>query len=56
MKVKRLVNKASVRAIVDKNMSSDFFEALELKVEELIMNAVVRAEGNQRKTVMGRDL
>lgn len=38
------------------NVSSDFAEELNKKVEELIRAACKRAEGNNRKTVMGKDL
>ncbi len=38
------------------NVSGDFAETLNKKVIELIQAACARAEGNNRKTVMGKDL
>ncbi|RME53715.1 DUF1931 domain-containing protein [Candidatus Woesearchaeota archaeon] len=38
------------------NVSSDFADALDAKVKELIKAAVKRAEGNNRRTVMAKDL
>lgn len=38
------------------NVSSDFYDALDEKVEELILDAQERAEANGRKTVQPRDL
>ncbi|MFT4282984.1 MAG: DUF1931 domain-containing protein [Candidatus Woesearchaeota archaeon] len=38
------------------NISSDFAEALDKKVKQLIKEAAKRAEGNNRKTVMAKDL
>ena len=38
------------------NVSGDFAEALDAKVKELVKAAVARAEGNNRKTVMAKDL
>lgn len=38
------------------NVSSDFAEALDVKVKELVSAAVKRAEGNNRKTVMAKDI
>jgi len=38
------------------NVGSDFVEKLNAKVIELIQEATKRAEGNNRKTVMGKDL
>lgn len=38
------------------NVSGDFAEALSEKVEQLVKDACARAEGNNRKTVMAKDL
>ena len=38
------------------NVSGDFAETLSAKVEQLIKDACLRAEGNNRKTVMAKDL
>jgi len=52
-----LIVKAAVKeALDDKNVSSDFYDALDAEVEELIAEAGDRAEANDRKTVQPRDL
>jgi len=38
------------------NIAGDFAEALDQKVAALIKDAVKRAEGNGRRTVMAKDL
>jgi histone H3/H4 len=38
------------------NVSGDFAEALDVKVKALIQDAMKRAEGNNRKTVMAKDI
>ncbi|MBT4541182.1 DUF1931 domain-containing protein [Candidatus Woesearchaeota archaeon] len=38
------------------NVSGDFADALNKKVEHLIKEACTRAEANSRKTVMAKDL
>lgn len=38
------------------NVSSDFYEALNEKVREIIEKACKRAKLNSRNTVMGRDV
>ncbi len=38
------------------NVSSDFFEMLDKKVEQIIKESCRRAKENGRKTVMPRDL
>ncbi|MBT4824300.1 DUF1931 domain-containing protein [Candidatus Woesearchaeota archaeon] len=40
----------------DFNVSGDFADALNKKVEHLIKDACTRAEANARKTVMAKDL
>ena len=52
-----LIVKAAVKeALDDKNVASDFYEALDTKVEDLLDDAAGRAESNGRKTVQPRDL
>lgn len=51
-----LIKKTTVRESTDKNVSSDFYEVLDERVQELIDRASERADGNGRKTVKGRDL
>ena len=38
------------------NVASDFYEALDEQVAELLADAAQRAEANDRKTVQPRDL
>ena len=38
------------------NVGSDFYDALDERVKELIEDAVERADGNGRKTVKSRDV
>ena len=38
------------------NVSGDFAEALDKKLRQLVADACNRAEGNNRKTVMSKDL
>lgn len=52
-----LIVKSAVReAFEDKNVASDFYEALDEEVETLLEDAEDRAEANDRKTVQKRDL
>lgn len=52
-----LVVKAKLKEYTgDYNIAGDFADALHSKVENLIRDAVKRAEGNGRKTVMAKDL
>lgn len=52
-----LVVKSAVKdALDDKNVASDFYEALDEEVEELLEDAAQRADANGRKTVQPRDL
>ncbi len=52
-----VVVKAKIKELVGNyNVASDFAEALDAKVRELIAEAVKRAEANNRKTVMAKDL
>ena len=52
-----LIVKAAVKeALNDKNVASDFYDALDEEVQELLDDAATRAEDNDRKTVQPRDL
>jgi len=52
-----VIVKAKIKENVgDVNVASDFVEVLDAEVKALIRKAVKRAEGNNRKTVMGKDL
>jgi histone H3/H4 len=52
-----LIVKAAVKDELDSvNVSSDFYEALDEEVAELLDDAAERAESNDRKTVQPRDL
>lgn len=52
-----IIKKSGVREAVDGlNVGSDFYEALDTRVKELIDNAVDRAQDNGRRTVKARDI
>ncbi|MBW3015271.1 DUF1931 domain-containing protein [Candidatus Woesearchaeota archaeon] len=52
-----IVVKAKIKEVVGSyNVAGDLAEALDKKVVELLKNAVARAEANNRKTVMAKDL
>jgi histone H3/H4 len=52
-----LVVKAKIKEYTGEyNVAGDFADALHTKVEALIKDALKRAEGNGRKTVMAKDL
>lgn len=52
-----LIVKAAVKdAISDQNVASDFYDALNDEVQELLDDAAQRAQDNDRKTVQARDL
>lgn len=52
-----LIVKAAVKeALAEKNVSSDFYDALNGEVENILADASRRAEANDRKTVQPRDL
>jgi histone H3/H4 len=52
-----LIVKAAVKdALDDMNVSSDFYDALDEEVHELLEDAAERADQNDRKTVQPRDL
>lgn len=52
-----LIVKSSVKeAAGEMNVASDFYDALNDEVEQLLEDAAARAEGNNRKTVQPEDL
>ena len=52
-----LIVKAAVKEYLDeKNVASDFYDALDEEVKDLLEHAARRAEQNDRKTVQPRDL
>ena len=52
-----LIVKAAVKdALDDMNVASDFYDALDEEVRDLLDDAARRAEENDRKTVQPRDL
>lgn len=52
-----LIVKAAVKdALLEQNVSTDFYDALNEEVADLLEDAARRAEANDRKTVQPRDL
>ncbi|RBI60765.1 DUF1931 domain-containing protein [halophilic archaeon] len=52
-----LIVKAAVKDhLEEKNVASDFYDALDDEVETVLENAARRADENDRKTVLARDL
>ena len=52
-----LIVKAAVKETLDDmNVASDFYDALDDEVEELLEDAADRGQANDRKTVQPRDL
>lgn len=52
-----LIVKSTVKEVLDdKNVSADFYEALDDEVSELLDDAARRAEAHDRRTVQPRDL
>ena len=52
-----LIVKAAVKeALNDMNVASDFYDALDEEVDEILADAARRADANDRKTVQPRDL
>jgi len=52
-----IVVKSKIKELVGTyNVSGDFSEVLNIKVKQMVQDAVKRAEANNRKTVMGRDI
>ncbi|MFP4038386.1 MAG: DUF1931 domain-containing protein [Candidatus Nanohaloarchaea archaeon] len=52
-----VLKKSGVRdAVSDSNVGSDFYDALDERVKELIARAEERAQDNGRKTLKARDV
>ena len=51
-----IVQSAVKEQLADQNVSSDFYDALDGEVEELLADAARRAGDNDRRTVQPRDL
>ncbi|MBR9675454.1 DUF1931 domain-containing protein [Candidatus Woesearchaeota archaeon] len=52
-----IVIKAKIKEVTGGySVSSDFVDVLNEKVKKLIEEAIIRAEANGRRTVMGRDI
>ena len=51
-----IVKSAVKEALDDQNVSSDFYDALDEEVSDLLQDAAARADANGRKTVQPRDL
>lgn len=51
-----IVKSAVKEALADHNVSSDLYDALNDEVAELLEEAAMRADANDRKTVQPRDL
>ena len=52
-----VVVKAKIKDLAGNyNVAGDFAEALDAKVKALVADALKRAEGNGRRTVMAKDL
>jgi histone H3/H4 len=51
-----IVNAAVKEQLADQNVSSDFYDALDNEVADLLADAAQRAADNDRKTVQPRDL
>lgn len=52
-----LIVKSKIKELVGEiNVGGDFADALDAKVEQLVKDAVRRAEGNSRRTIMAKDL
>ena len=50
-----ILKKSGVKDHADANVGSDFYEALDEQVKELIDRAVERADANGRRTIKARD-
>lgn len=52
-----IVNRSAIKEITeDMSVATEYYDALETQVHELIAKSVKRAKANQRSTVMRRDL
>lgn len=55
--VANTIVKAAVKEeLSDMNVSSDFYDALDSEVQDMLADAAQRAQDNDRKTVQPRDL
>ncbi len=52
-----IIVKSKIKELASgQNIGGDFAEALDKKVKELVKEAAKRAEGNNRRTIMAKDL
>ena len=52
-----LVVRSKIKDVAkDMNVAGDFADALSVKVEQLIKDAIKRAQENKRRTIMAHDL
>jgi histone H3/H4 len=51
-----IVQSAVKEQLANQNVSSDFYDALDGEVDDLLADAARRADENDRKTVQPRDL
>jgi len=52
-----IIVKSKIKEIAGQyNVSADFPEVLNEKVKQMVRDAIKRAEANNRKTIMGRDI
>ena len=51
-----IVNASVKEELSEMNVSSDFYDALDSEVKDLLADAKQRAQDNDRKTVQARDL
>jgi histone H3/H4 len=51
-----IVQSAVKEELANQNVSSDFYDALDGEIEEVLADAAQRADDNDRKTVQPRDL
>ena len=54
-----LIVQSKVRELIKekgKNTAGDLFDKLEAKLEAVVVEAIERADGNSRQTVMGKDV
>ena len=51
-----IVNSAVKEQLAGQNVSSDFYDALDSEVADLLADAAQRADANERKRVQPRDL
>jgi histone H3/H4 len=52
-----IIVKSKIKEIVGEiNVGGDFADALDQKVEQMVKDAVKRAEANGRRTIMAKDI